>query len=42
MVTKQLHVKLEDFNVKWVDFDVRWGLAFTIHILGLIRPKWKL
>lgn len=35
MVTKELHAKLEDF-------DIRWGLGFTLHILGLIRPKWKL
>ena len=35
MVTRELHAKLEDFNIKW-------GLTFTLHTLGVIGPKWKL
>jgi hypothetical protein len=33
---KEMHSRLDDLA------SVRWNLAYTLHMLGLDRPKWML
>jgi hypothetical protein len=35
-------VKAKDVQARLEDFDVRWNLAYALHRLGIIRPKWVL